>query len=209
MSRSFRHVLWLAATARSAGAWVPDAFPVAFFRFAVPSWAQLGAPLQNLTVSGMGAILRMTGPAAEIHRRSHSHTQRHLRHRAGLQRPAFLDRGPRHGRACTANCGATRGGTRLAQLVVMAVLALLANWVRVYTVIERGYQTDMQTYLVSVSHYWFGWGVFAVALACFFWLTTWFSPQRRWRRTACRSPRPPSPTGPAIRLDSSAQRSSW
>jgi hypothetical protein len=53
----------------------------------------------------------------------------------------------------------------------MAAFALLANWVRVYTIIEAGYLTDMRSYLVSVSHYWFGWGVFAVALALFFWIT--------------------------------------
>jgi hypothetical protein len=58
----------------------------------------------------------------------------------------------------------------------MAWLALLANWVRVYTVIERGYQTDMQTYLVRVSHYWFGWGVFAVALVIFFVVTDRLGP---------------------------------
>jgi hypothetical protein len=58
----------------------------------------------------------------------------------------------------------------------MAGLALLANWVRVYTVIEAGYLSDMRNYLVSVSHYWFGWGVFAVALVAFFWLSTWLTP---------------------------------
>jgi len=65
---------------------------------------------------------------------------------------------------------------RIAQLALMAMLALLANWVRVYTIIEAGYLTDMHSYLVSVSHYWFGWGVFAVALVLFFGLTTLFGP---------------------------------
>jgi EpsI family protein len=65
---------------------------------------------------------------------------------------------------------------RLAQLALMVILALLANWVRVYTIIEAGYLTDMHSYLVSVGHYWFGWGVFAVALVLFFGLTTLFGP---------------------------------
>jgi len=34
----------------------------------------------------------------------------------------------------------------------------------------------MHSYLVSVSHYWFGLGVFAVALVLFFSLTTLFGP---------------------------------
>jgi hypothetical protein len=40
----------------------------------------------------------------------------------------------------------------------------------VYTVIQAGYLTNMQSYLVRVSHYGFGWCVFAVALLVFFWL---------------------------------------
>jgi exosortase/archaeosortase family protein len=67
--------------------------------------------------------------------------------------------------------------TRLAQLALMAALALVANWVRVYTVIEAGYLTDMQSYLVRVSHYGFGWCVFAVALVIFLWLANRFGPE--------------------------------
>ena len=62
------------------------------------------------------------------------------------------------------------------QLALMAALAVLANWVRVYTVIEAGYLTDMQSYLVRVSHYGFGWAVFAATLVVFFWLVTRFGP---------------------------------
>jgi EpsI family protein len=65
----------------------------------------------------------------------------------------------------------------LRQLALMAGLALLANWVRVYTVIEAGYLTDMQSYLVRVSHYGFGWCVFAVALLVFFWLAPLIAPE--------------------------------
>src|SRR5256885_16553100 len=50
---------------------------------------------------------------------------------------------------------------RIAQLALMASLALLANWVRVYTVIEAGYLTDMRSYLVSARRYRFGWAGFA------------------------------------------------
>jgi len=66
---------------------------------------------------------------------------------------------------------------RVRQLALMAGLALLANWVRVYTVIQAGYLTDMQSYLVRVSHYGFGWCVFAVALLVFFWLAPYLGPE--------------------------------
>jgi hypothetical protein len=48
--------------------------------------------------------------------------------------------------------------------------------VRVYTVIQAGYLTDMQSYLVRVSHYGFGWCVFAAALLVFFWLAPRLGP---------------------------------
>jgi hypothetical protein len=74
----------------------------------------------------------------------------------------------------------------------MAGLALLANWVRVYTVIEAGYLTDMQSYLVRVSHYGFGWSVFAVALLVFFWLAPFLGAEPPLPSAAGV---PPSPNG--------------
>ena len=41
-------------------------FPVAFFCFALPSWAQLGDVLQELTVLAMRGFLGLTGPHAVI-----------------------------------------------------------------------------------------------------------------------------------------------
>ncbi len=151
------------------------AFPVAFFLFAVPSWSQLSVPLQSLTVAAVQTLLRITGPSAEI-------TGDHIRIPNGT---FVIEEGCSGlhflivGLAIAALNGELRRDpwrTRLAQLVFMLWLALLANWIRVYTVIERGYQTDMQTYLVRVSHYWFGWGVFAVALVVFFVVTDRLGP---------------------------------
>ncbi|HEX8781881.1 MAG TPA: exosortase-associated EpsI family protein, partial [Steroidobacteraceae bacterium] len=60
----------------------------------------------------------------------------------------------------------------------------------VYTVIQAGYLTDMQSYLVRVSHYGFGWCVFAVALLVFFWLAPFLGPEPALLPAA---PVPPSP----------------
>jgi exosortase A len=57
---------------------------------------------------------------------------------------------------------------RALTLGLAVVLAMLSNWVRVSTIIIAGYLTDMQHYLVSVSHYYFGWAVFAVVMLAFF-----------------------------------------
>ncbi|MGB6449559.1 MAG: exosortase-associated EpsI family protein, partial [Steroidobacteraceae bacterium] len=59
---------------------------------------------------------------------------------------------------------------RLTWLGVMGTLALITNWLRIFTVIVAAYATDMHTSLVR-HHYWLGWGLFAVALAGFLWWT--------------------------------------
>ena len=47
-------------------------------------------------------------------------------------------------------------------LVALAVAAaLLTNWLRVFIVVYVGYLTDMQHYLVTQDHYYFGWFLFA------------------------------------------------
>jgi len=61
-------------------------------------------------------------------------------------------------------------------------LALFANWVRVFTVIMRAIATDMQTPLIK-DHYWFGWFLFAGALAFYFLI------MRHFDRGATDSPR--------------------
>jgi exosortase len=45
-----------------------------------------------------------------------------------------------------------------------AVLSLLANWLRVYTVVLAGYLSDMQHYLVRSEHYTLGWTLFALCM---------------------------------------------
>ena len=151
------------------------AFPVAFFYFAIPTWSQLQSPLQALTVLAMRAFLGLTGPHAQIDGALIQIPNGSFIIEEGCSGLHFLI----VGLAVAALHGELRrdpARTRLAQLALMTGLALLANWVRVYTVIEAGYLTDMRSYLVSVSHYWFGWGVFGVALVAFFWLSTWLSP---------------------------------
>lgn len=166
-------LFWLAVTA-AFGMRVGRllAFPVAFFYFAVPSWAQLAYPLQQLTVVVMDAFLNVTGPPAVIDGDLVHIPNGTFVIQEGCSGLHFII----VGLAVAALHGQLQRSpwrTRVAQLGLMTALALLANWLRVYTVIEAGYLTNMHHYLVSVSHYWFGWGVFALALVAFFWLSTW------------------------------------
>jgi EpsI family protein len=172
----FPAIFWLAVTAAfGLRMGLLLAFPVAFFYFAVPSWSQLGNPLQELTVFAMRGFFWLTGPRVLIAGDTIHIPNGTFVIEEGCSGLHFMI----VGLAVAALHGELRRDpwrVRTAQLALMAILALLANWVRVYTIIEAGYLTDMRSYLVSVSHYWFGWGVFAVALVLFFGLTTLFGP---------------------------------
>ena len=56
-------------------------------------------------------------------------------------------------------------------LIALAIgLAVVSNWLRVFIIIVAGHLTNMQSYLVKVEHYKFGWVLFAVLLVFYFWL---------------------------------------
>ena len=191
----FPAIFWLAVTAAfGLRMGLLLAFPVAFFYFAVPSWSQLGNPLQELTVFALRGFFRLTGPKVLISGDTIHIPNGSFVIEEGCSGLHFMI----VGLAVAALHGELRRDPwriRIAQLALMAILALLANWVRVYTIIEAGYLTDMHSYLVSVSHYWFGWGVFAVALVLFFGLTTLFGPPERAHDPALQpvAPGPPAP----------------
>ena len=179
-------IFWLAVT--TAFGWQVGRlllFPVAYLYFAEPVW--YGTPLQAVTVQVMRGALAVTGPPALV-----DGDYIHLSNgtfiiEEGCSGLHFMI----VGLAIAALYGEQRHDSwpvRARQLALVAVLALLANWVRVYTVIQAGYLTNMQSYLVRVSHYGFGWGVFAVALFVFFWLAPYLGAE---------PPPPPAVAAPA------------
>ncbi len=161
-------IFWLAVlTAFGWGVARLLLFPVGYLYFAEPIW--YGGPLQHLTVRVMRVALTVTGPPAVIVGDVIHIPNGTFLIEEGCSGLHFMI----VGLAVAALYGEQQRDPwplRLRQLAAMAGLALLANWIRVYTVIEAGYLTDMQSYLVRVSHYGFGWCVFAVALLIFFWL---------------------------------------
>jgi exosortase len=192
----FPAIFWLAASA--AFGWAVARllfFPVAFFYFAVPSWSQLNDLLQDLTVVAMRAVLAFTGPPAVISGDIIHIPNGSFEIQEGCSGLHFM----LVGLAVAALHGELRRDrlrTRLGQLLLMVALALLANWVRVYVVIEAGYLSNMHSNLLR-NHYWFGWGVFAVMLGAFFWITAHFEPAAlgaaavgaRERQSGVRGPR--------------------
>ena len=172
----FPAIFWLAVTAAfGLRMGLLLAFPVAFFYLAVPSWSQLGNPLQELTVFALRGFFWLTGPKVLISGDTIHIPNGSFVIEEGCSGLHFMI----VGLAVAALHGELRRDPwriRAAQLALMGLLALLANWVRVYIIIEAGYLTNMQSYLVRVSHYWFGWGVFAVALIGFFGLAALLGP---------------------------------
>jgi EpsI family protein len=168
-------IFWLAvSTAFGTAVGRVLLFPVAYFYFAEPVW--YGTQLQHLTVLVMRGVLALTGPTASIVGDFIHLPNGTFVIEEGCSGLHFMI----VGLAVAALYGEQRRDfwpARLRQMALMAGLALLANWVRVYAVIEAGYLTDMQSYLVRVSHYGFGWCVFAVALFVFFWLAPLVAPE--------------------------------
>jgi EpsI family protein len=183
-------IFWLAVTA--AFGWNVGRlmlFPVGFLYFAVNIW--YGNPLRELTVRVMRGLLAVTGPPAVVEGDVIHLSNGTFLIEEGCSGLHFMI----VGLAVAALYGEQRRDlwrVRVRQLALMAGLALLANWVRVYTVIEAGYLTDMQSYLVRVSHYGFGWSVFAVALLVFFWLAPFLGAEPALPPAAAV---PPSPNG--------------
>lgn len=147
------------------------AFPVGYLLFAVSAWDILRVPLQFLTLLMMRPLLPLTGidyqiDGALVHvpggvfevARACSGLHFMI---VGLALAALLGE---------LNRDSLRMRVRL--LALMGGLALLANWLRVAIVIAVGGNTEMQHPLVA-HHYYFGWEVFAVALALFLVIARW------------------------------------
>jgi len=142
-------------------------FAVGFLYFAVPLWGYIAAPLQALTIVVTRLILRVMGVPAHFDGIRVQIPEGTFVIEGGCSGVHFLV----VGLAIAAYYGALhrdRLRNRVWLLLLAAVLALLTNWIRVSTIITAGHVTNMQSYLVRVSHYGFGWAVFAAAMTVFF-----------------------------------------
>lgn len=161
-------IVWLAiCTALGWRVAVASAFAVGYLYFAVPIWGAINGVLQDATVVAVDALLRSTGVSAYV--------EGNFVH---LAAGTFEIAGGCSGLhyfivafAISALYGEVHRdslGARLRIVALALVLAVLTNWLRVYTIILAGYFTDMQHYLVRVDHSTYGWGVFAVMMVVFF-----------------------------------------
>jgi len=142
-------------------------FPLGFLVFALPAWDYAIPVLQWLTVHVVRAALRMTGVPSYF-------SGEMVQIPAGVFEIQGGCSGLHYfivGLAVAVLLGELRHDprrTRLRWVLLAGALALASNWVRVYTIILAGHLTHMQSYLVRVSHYSYGWFVFMAALLAFF-----------------------------------------
>ena len=143
------------------------AFPIGYLYFALPFWSDFNGLLQVLSARMTGVLLWITGvpgfmqgnfimiPAGTIQIAGGC---------SGLH--AFIV-----GLALAAlyvKLFALSGRRRVFALALMAALALIVNWLRIFVVAAAAYATNMQSSLVR-NHYWLGWWLFAVGFAGFLW----------------------------------------
>lgn len=145
------------------------AVPCAFLLFAMPCWEAINWPLQRLTIAAVGRMLLWVGVPVHIAGDFVQLPVGSFEIAGGCSGLHFvlvaLAIGTLYGELHA-------GGARVRLMVAGLALALsiLANWIRVFTIVLAGDLSNMQHYLVRVDHYRFGWLVFAVTMLVFFLL---------------------------------------
>jgi exosortase len=170
-------------------------FAFAYLYFAIPIWSEGNEFLQAITVFAVRLLLQVTAIPAYV-------TGNIVQIPSG----AFEIAGGCSGLhffivalAIAALFGEIHRDSprvRLLQLLLAASLAMISNWVRVYIIILAGHLTDMQHFLITVDHYYFGWFLFVLTMAAFFWI-------------AGRMPVSVPPATPGIHAGGSAPRATW
>ena len=156
-------------------------FPIGFLYFAMPAWTDINSLLQSLSVMANGFLVWLIGIPAYL-------TGDFVHLPGGTLEIAWGCSGLHFfvvGLALAALYGELAGDSvrrRVLWLGLMGLFALIGNWIRIFVIIVAAYETNMQTYLVTVSHYWFGWAVFVVFFLVFLWLAGALA--TRWDRRA-------------------------
>jgi exosortase len=151
------------------------AFPLLFLDFAMPIWSDLHHPLQLLSIKAIGALIWLTGLPAYVTGDLIHLPAGVLEIEEGCSGLHFL----MVGLAMATLYGEVSHDPprlRLLWITLMGALALVANWTRIFVIAVAAYATDMRTFLVTVDHYWFGWGLFAVFFAGFLWIAGRLAP---------------------------------
>lgn len=163
ISQSLVPLLLLAAIVAVFGGQVGRRFlfPAALLLTAMPLWWVINAPLQWLTAGVANLAVKASGIPAFV-----EGNQFHLP--AGVVEVASGCSGLNYFVTALslsvfqAACFLARPAHRIRLVLVAVAMALLCNWVRVYSLVVVGYLTDMRHYLITVDHLTYGWVLFLV-----------------------------------------------
>jgi exosortase A len=152
------------------------AFAIGYLYFAIPIWSLINDKLQSLTTRGVGFLIGVTGLPAYIQGNEVHIPSGTFEIAGGCSGIHFF---------IVALAIATllgeldrdRLGRRLLLVAIAAAMAIVMNWIRVYGIILNGHLTDMQGFLVTVDHYYYGWALFGVMLLGFFWIARRIAPE--------------------------------
>ena len=170
-------------------------FAVGFLYFALPFWGYINGALQALTIAATHIILRVIGIPVSFNGNLVQIPEGMFAIEDGCSGLHFMV----VALAIAAYFGELHRDTRRHRVLLLALaaaLALITNWIRVSAIVIAGHLTHMQSYLVRVSHYGFGWALFAVAMAVFFLLASRL-PLRAVDTPAARAIRRPEEVGPS------------
>jgi EpsI family protein len=139
--------------------------PAAYFLLALPLVEVLTAPLQTLTVAAATALLRVAGLDPVILGRTVTIPEGSFEIAEGCSGTHFLTVALATGILFAI---LLRLRLRQAMLVIAGgvLVALIANWLRVASIIEIGHLTAMRSSLIR-EHYAFGWLVFTLLMLPF------------------------------------------
>ncbi|WP_250658212.1 exosortase A [Alkalimarinus coralli] len=143
-------------------------FPIAFLYFAIPIWDVLIIPLQYITTDVNGVLLSIAGVTAHIEDVFVTLPVGKFEIAGGCSGLRYLIIS-----MTLTTLYSYLNYTRLASTAILIasgiLIALVANWIRVFIIILAGNATNMQHSLVN-EHDHFGWLVFAVTLIPLFFL---------------------------------------
>ena len=163
--------------------------PATFLYFGLPVWGPLNGVLQWLTVRVAQFLIHLVGVPAYVEGNYVQLPEGTFQIASGCSGLSFFIVALTLGTfACTLHVHQWR---HRCKLMVAALLAgLIANWLRVSSVIVIGYLTDMQSYLIRVDHLLYGWVLFIVVMLPVFWLTRRYTDAEQARASAATSGNP-------------------
>jgi exosortase len=175
-------ILWaILATLFGVGVGKRILLPVSFMYFAIPLWDYFNQVLVEISSSVVGFLVELSGITAYI-----SGPNIELAH--GVLVIAGGCSGLRYFTISLALSSylaldSTSTNTKkLFVIILAAISALVANWVRIFWIVMAADLSDMQSSLIH-DHEYFGWGVFAVLLAPSLYYGTKLLPPREQRET--------------------------